>query len=297
MRLPVKPVLPIAALFLLTGCIFGGSNREAVTAPVVRAGPAADYPMVLGDPFTIEGITYTPADKLNYDDVGYAAIGVAGGGTVTGAHKTMPLPSYVEVTSLDSGRTALVRLERRGPMANDRLVELSPGAAAQLGLAGTERAPVRVRRVNPPEQERAMLRGGQPAAARMDTPKPLLAVLMRKLSPQAVPAVEPGPVASQQLPDVAPSPVVASAPRPDPVVSPVPWTAPATAGTLVVQAAAFSTRERANRVASALGGSVSETRGLWRVRIGPFAAQSQAEAALARARGAGYSDARIQRAD
>jgi rare lipoprotein A len=42
---------------------------------------------------------------------------------------------------------------------------------------------VRVRRVNPPEQDRALLRSGNPAPERMATPKPLLDVLQRKLDP------------------------------------------------------------------------------------------------------------------
>src|SRR3546814_10508243 len=50
-------------------------------------------------------------------------------------HKTLPLPSYVEVTALDTGRTILVRVNDRGPMVTDRLIGLSRGAAEQLGIA------------------------------------------------------------------------------------------------------------------------------------------------------------------
>jgi len=107
----------------------------ALAQPI--SGPAADYPMVLGDPFVVDGVTYTPTDRLNYDAVGYAVPDAEGGGGISGAHRTAPLPSYVEVTALDSGRTILVRLERRGPMQGDGLVALSPGALRSASLEPT----------------------------------------------------------------------------------------------------------------------------------------------------------------
>ena len=130
MRFPVNHALPLAALVMLAACGGGGGEKaNSATLPPVTSGPGADYPIVVGEPFTIAGVTHTPVDKLNYDAVGYAAVGSEGGGGVTIAHKTLPLPSYAEVTSLDTGKTILVRVERRGPMDNDRLIELSPGAA------------------------------------------------------------------------------------------------------------------------------------------------------------------------
>jgi rare lipoprotein A len=68
----------------------------------------------------------------------------------------------------------------------------------------------------------------------------------------------------------------------------------ARAGALVVQAGAFSTADRAKRVANALGGQVSPAGKLFRVRTGPFATRNEAEASLAKVRAAGYTDARIQ---
>jgi rare lipoprotein A len=319
MRLPVNYALPLAALVLLGGCGLGGDHPKGAGGPaadgVALNGPASDYPMVIGEPFTVGRVTYTPADTMNYDKVGYAVSGPSGTG-ISGANKVLPLPSYVEVTALDSGKTILVRLERRGPMSNDQLVELSPAAAAQLGIGG--RAPVRVRRVNPPEPERALLRSGQSAPYRMDTPKSLLTVLMRKLDPQAPVAVAtPAPVA---VPTVAatPTPPVRTRPvakpvakptpaptptptaRPTPTAKPTPVARPIPAAprqSLVVQAGAFSSRERAKAVAAAVGGTVAPAGRLFRVRIGPFATQAEADAALAKARTAGYSEARIQRAD
>ncbi|PTR11899.1 MULTISPECIES: SPOR domain-containing protein [unclassified Novosphingobium] len=203
------------AIPLMLGC---GTAQMALAQAV--SGPAADYPMVLGAPFAVGGVTYTPADTMNYDAVGYAVPDAEGGGGISGAHRTLPLPSYVEVTSLDTGRTILVRLERRGPMEGDGLVALSPGAIAQLGLSGAH-SPVRVRRVNPPEAERALLRAGQQAPARMDTPPGLLTALKRKLG--ILPPAEPKPellaaaLAGKQPPAPVPTPTP-PAPAPKPVV-------------------------------------------------------------------------------
>ena len=314
MRLPINRFAPLAAVVLLTGCLFGGGGggrAESTSAGnvLIGNGPASDYPVVIGAPFTVDGVSYKPLDTMNYDQVGYASLGQAGGNAVSGANKVLPLPSYVEVTSLDSGKTILVRLERRGPMSNDRLVELSPGAAAQLGVSGHPRAPVRVRRVNPPEVERAALRSGQNAPYRMETPKSLLAVLVRKLNPSApvalsgpAPAPTPSPTASARprpVPARAVPPKATPTPRatPTPVTAPAPAPTPAAAsGSIIVQVGAFSTQASASASAAKVGGRVSAAGRLFRVRMGPFTSQAQAQAALAKARSAGYSEARIQHA-
>ncbi len=321
MRLPVNRSLPLIALVLLSAC-GGGSPKSVSALPPPANGPAADFPMVLGAPFTVDGVTYTPADTWNYDAVGRALPGGEGGSAISGAHRTLPLPSYVEVTSLETGKTILVRLERRGPMTGSGLVELSPGAAAQLGIAGRGDAPIRLRRVNPPEAERAPLRLGQAAPARLDTPKSLLAVLQRKLDlqegrvPVAPVASEPEAAAKPEAP-ATPKPVVKpgkdkpkTVPKPQPVIavpdtagappapqSPLKAVAKATSGHLVVQIGAYSTEERAKAAAAKVGAQVQAAGKLWRVRAGPFTDRKSAEAALAKARTAGYSDARIQRGD
>ena len=231
MRLPVETFARRCALVLilvpaLAGC---GSHEDLASASgagtaTVANGPAADYPMVIGEPYRIGANLYTPADVMNYDEVGYAAADTGAG--VTGAHHTLPLPSYVEVTSLTSGKTILVRLTRRGPMNGDALIALSPAAFAQLGASAGE--PVRVRRVNPPEEERALLRAGRTAPGRMDTPASLVAVLKRKLSgtgsvalapkaaaPAAVAAISLPASSASQRPLAQPAPA-ATVPMPSP---------------------------------------------------------------------------------
>jgi len=225
MRLPVNQILPLAAtmtLGLALGACSSGSASTGSLASAPRTGPAADYPVVIGEPFTIGDTIYRPDDQLNYDAVGLAIVDDAETLGISGAHKTLPLPSYVEVTSLDSGRTILVRLERRGPMSNGTLLGLSPAALAQLGATG--RTPVRVRRVNPPEVERSALRSDGEVPVRMDTPEPLLKVLRRKLaeqSPLAAPATTPPAMPDDKLAaagasQVAPGPATPDA-EPEPV--------------------------------------------------------------------------------
>lgn len=297
MRLPVSHVASLAILSLVSACASGegGALDRGPAVASDRGGPAGDYPMVVGEPFTIDGVTWTPADTMNYDQVGHAIMAQSADESISAAHRTLPLPSYAEVTSLDTGRTILVRVERRGPMDNGQLLEFSPGAARQLGMS-QERLPVRVRRVNPSEPERALLRAGQAAPMRMDTPKSLVAVLSRKLAPHSAPATVPT-AAPTSAPPPIPAPSASS--QPTPTITPAPTVAKASAaaGNLFVQAAAFSSKERADASARRLGATVSRTPALWRVRAGPFATRHEAEAALARVRTAGYSDARILRAD
>lgn len=319
MRLPVNNRLPLAALSILLALGAQAGAKDRAAPPPPANGPHADYPIVVGQPFEVDGVTYTPVDTMNYDAVGHAATSVAGGSGITGSHRTLPLPSYVEVTNLETGRTVLVRLERRGPMTGSLLIELSPAAAAQVGIAGQPRAPVRVRRVNPPEPERSALRAGQPAPLRMDTPPSLLAVLKRRLDlqgagaqvsrpgpmplPDKLPPV-PAPVAKpESKPALPPKPEAKPEPKPaavkPAVAKPAPAPVPAVAakGQWTVQVAAFSSQERANTAASKLGAQVTSSGKLHRVRMGPFASRAEADAALAKAKAGGYSDARIQRAD
>jgi rare lipoprotein A len=293
MRLPVNRCLALAAPFLLLGCSLGGSDAKSVPIPETE-GPGADYPVVVGDPFTIEGVTYKPEDVMNYDVVGYALAGDAPGGMVAAAHKTLPLPSYVEVTHLDTGRTVLVRATSRGPMRNDALIGLTPEAAMQLGIEG--QAPVRVRRVNPPEEERALLRLGQPVPPRMDTPTALLSALRRKLGIETGPAPRPvprPPIASVD-PDLAANPA-ATSDNADARPAPEPAKPVRAARGSYVQIGAFSSEANARKAAAPLSGEVSQVGKLWVARLGPFASKAEADAALAKARAAGYGDAMVRR--
>ena len=93
------------------------------------------------------------------------------------------------------------------------------------------------------------------------------------------------------MPDAA----AAAASASSPVIQTVPTAAPVAqaSGNFMVQAATFSTEERATRAAATLGGVVTPSGNFFRVRTGPFTTRNAAEASLANVRAAGYSDARI----
>lgn len=292
----------------------GASQTVAVNTAEMQNGPRADYPVTVGPAYMVGEVEYVPADTLNYDHVGHVAIedGAIG---YTGSHHVLPLPSYVEVTSLETGRTVLVRVERRGPMASHHLLALSPAAMAQLGAEAD--AAVRVRRVNPPEDHRFMLRAGDAVPLRIDTPASLLTVLQRRLPQDGTASLRPQtgiaavsaadtPIETIELAAstaAPPSASMDSAIEANPAnlvdsagaqpVTPASTTASAAEGRFMVQAAAFSTLERAERSAEALGGIVIESGRYFRVRTGPFVTRGEAEASLANVRSAGYSDARI----
>jgi rare lipoprotein A len=137
----------------------------------------SDVPVRIGPPYTIRGATYVPAPDPNYDRIGYASwYGSESGNRtangeqyvrsgITAAHTTLPLPTYVEVTALDTGKRIIVRVNDRGPFSGGRIIDLSRGAAEELGIRRQGVAPVRVRVVQPAEKDRERLRKGRPARA------------------------------------------------------------------------------------------------------------------------------------
>ena len=165
-RLRPLRVVPVAAVALALSACGGGRDYR----------PVSDVPVRIGPPYTIRGNTYTPAADPTYDRLGYASwYGPESGNQtangepfrpdwVTAAHTTLPLPTYVEVTALDTGRRIIVRVNDRGPFSGGmRIIDLSRGAAEQLGIRRQGIAPVRVRAVEPSEEDRARLREGKSA--------------------------------------------------------------------------------------------------------------------------------------
>jgi rare lipoprotein A len=66
---------------------------------------------------------------------------------MTAAHKTLPLPTYVEVKNLQNGRTAVVKVNDRGPFHDGRIIDLSYAAATKLGVVAAGTAPVEIRTI------------------------------------------------------------------------------------------------------------------------------------------------------
>lgn len=67
---------------------------------------------------------------------------------MTAAHKTLPIPCYVKVTNIANGRTAIVRVNDRGPFHEGRIIDLSYAAATKLGYIGTGTAQVMVEAID-----------------------------------------------------------------------------------------------------------------------------------------------------
>ncbi|MFC3033772.1 septal ring lytic transglycosylase RlpA family protein [Pseudoalteromonas fenneropenaei] len=111
-----------------------------------------------GRQYTVLGKTYTPMKS----EQGYQAEGIASwygrkfhgyytsNGEVfnmfamTAAHKTLPLPSFVKVTNLENGKSAIVRVNDRGPFHDDRIIDLSYAAAYKLGYYHNGTARVKI---------------------------------------------------------------------------------------------------------------------------------------------------------
>lgn len=132
------------------------SIRDAIPRadPVTSAGNKS--------PYTVLGKTYrVMASSRGYSEVGTASWygakfhghKTSNGETysmydMSAAHKTLPLPSYVKVTNLDNGRTAVVRVNDRGPFKDGRLIDLSYAAATKLGYVNQGTARVRVEAID-----------------------------------------------------------------------------------------------------------------------------------------------------
>jgi rare lipoprotein A len=68
---------------------------------------------------------------------------------MTAAHKSLPLPTYVEVRNLQNGRTVTVKVNDRGPFVNNRIIDLSYTAAKKLGITGNGTGMVEIRAIDP----------------------------------------------------------------------------------------------------------------------------------------------------
>ncbi|MEO5494336.1 MAG: septal ring lytic transglycosylase RlpA family protein [Sphingomonas sp.] len=269
--------------------------RLAFLAGVVLAAPALaqDAPPPSDGP---QATSDRSPDR--YDEVGYATwygAELAGNRTASGApfdpraftaaHRTLPIGSYVEVTSLDSGLTVLVLINDRGPFTPGLLIDLSQASARAIGVTG--RKPVRIRRVTPTPADRNALKNGHPASSILDTPPALLAGLRAKLTGQ--------PAVVVTTRDRQPAPVPVIAPRAPPAKTGSP---PAVSMRgYYVQVAAFGSRDRANTAARSMGGIATPFNNLWRVRTGPFADAKSALRARDAAAARGYGDARVVRQD
>jgi len=168
----IARLLAALACVTLAGCgLFGGRDAPVVQPrSIPRAPPAPGAPAEplsrYGNPefYVVDGVRYVPLKSAD----GYVERGVAswygpdfhGGLTSTreaydmyqmsAAHKTLPLPCWVEVTNLENGRTARIRVNDRGPFKKNRIIDLSYAAALKLDVVAKGTAFVEVRAVAGP---------------------------------------------------------------------------------------------------------------------------------------------------
>ena len=132
----------------------------------------------VGEPYQVDGQWHTPREQPDYDRTGiasYYAEDFHGRRTSNGevfdmwslsaAHPTLPLPSYVYVTNLENGRTLLLRVNDRGPYVNNRVIDVSRAAARYLGFETARHAAgagalCRPRAAHRRRPQRAALPGG-----------------------------------------------------------------------------------------------------------------------------------------
>jgi rare lipoprotein A len=139
----------------------------------------------VGKPYVVAGKVYVPEEDVNYRQDGLASWygddfhgRLTANGEVfdmealTAAHPTLPMPCYARVTNLSNGKSLIVRVNDRGPYANNRLIDLSNKAAELLDFKSVGIARVRVEYVaraplegSDDRQLIATLRTGTPAPA------------------------------------------------------------------------------------------------------------------------------------
>jgi rare lipoprotein A len=151
-----------------------GPDKEIDMSHVPDAVPRIENRTIAGNknPYTVLGKTYfLMTDERAYIERGKASwYGFKFNGertsngelydmfAMTGAHKTLPIPSYVRVTNLDNRSSVVVRINDRGPFHEGRIIDLSYAAAQRLGITRVGTGNVEVEVVVPEGDPRPPLR-------------------------------------------------------------------------------------------------------------------------------------------
>ncbi|PHY21510.1 septal ring lytic transglycosylase RlpA family protein [Caulobacter sp. BP25] len=285
--------------------------RNAAPRPSDMVGPNGKPLRGTEKPYQINGVWYYPKEDRDYNVIGTGSWygeqfhnrRTANGEIFdmdipSAAHKTLPLPSLVEVTNLDNGRRMILRVNDRGPFVGDRVIDLSKAAAEELGYRRQGVAKVRVKYIgpapksvfDPPRQyAQAPVRAEAPPRSFADIQEPSQRV-------QVLPArSEPERLASQALsaPPINP---------PDPVKPSPPATIASGAG-FRIQAGAFASRENAEKAVQqlALAGNVTieplerPSGTLYRVVVAAGEDEGEAWSLRQRVEALGYSGATVLR--
>lgn len=193
------------------------NSTKLVTAPATPRSPPG---YKIGKPYEIEGLWYYPKVDYGYDESGIASwYGPDFNGKptasgeiydqngLTAAHRTLPMPTIIQVTNLENGRSLRLRVNDRGPFAKGRVLDVSKRAAQLLGFIERGTARVRVQVVADESQAlAAALSGG--TMVPIDQPQPPI--------PTAAPTIG---VTSQALASAGPVPTTPAKPTVVPVAA------------------------------------------------------------------------------
>lgn len=140
---------------LLAAC--ASTPKNYGDAPGFVNGKPIHPTVKIGSPYTLKGETYRPHYDPYYSQTGEASWygpGFHGEKTANGeqynqyaftaAHRTLPLPSMIRVTNLANGKSVIVRVNDRGPFANDRILDVSKAAAQELDMIRSGVAKVKI---------------------------------------------------------------------------------------------------------------------------------------------------------
>lgn len=119
-------------------------------------------PIVADVPWTQRGLTSWYGKAFNgrrtVSGERFSAMGL------TAAHRTLPIPSYIRVRHVASGREVIVRVNDRGPFHPKRILDLSYAAAMRLGIVSVGSAEVEIERLTIDDiRQGAWCRGEPPA--------------------------------------------------------------------------------------------------------------------------------------
>jgi len=111
----------------------------------------------IGNTYKIFGISYTPQNYESFEEEGTASwYGIEFHGKktangeiyniddITAAHPTLPLPSLIKITNLNNNKSAIVRVNDRGPFAKNRIIDVSKKTSEILGFKNKGTTKVRV---------------------------------------------------------------------------------------------------------------------------------------------------------
>jgi rare lipoprotein A len=207
---------------------YGASASPKVVSQGERIPVGGGYTKV-GKPYIIAGRVYQPSDPKQYSSTGLAswygddfhgrmtANGeVFNTFSVSAAHPTLPLPSYIRVTNLSNGRSIVARVNDRGPFHSNRLLDVSERVAEALAFRNSGTANVKIDYLGKAPQEGSddarliatLTTDGTPAALKDNAS----ATLMSASSEPQLPLGEQGETASDDAAVSPASPMSVAAP-------------------------------------------------------------------------------------